>query len=282
MLEELTSNSVFSEVMMEEPPPRVVLLVEGPDEDAILYEHLSDGVSRIIAGNKKAVLGAAQIALDGGLSHVFGLVDRDLDALRGKDSYPPNVVATDAYDLIADLVGALGDEAVRRALIAHAAASVRVVEAAAARSVVDVVFDLTGPLAAVRLASLKSGYPLILHRYEFRAVLTTDLRAADVSAYVTNAVCKNPDFAIDPSVIDDVRNQLVEVTDRRHSGGHDLVSASVAVIARGGGSVSKKAIAGNIISFATCDVLASIPCLSALDSLAAAQTGQSLFECVAA
>ena len=107
MLEDLTPESVYSQVMMEEPPPRAVLLVEGPDEDTILFDHLTTGVVRVIAGNKKAVLGSARIAMDEGMSNVFGLVDRDLDTLRGRDTYPSNVVATDSYDLIADLIAVL-------------------------------------------------------------------------------------------------------------------------------------------------------------------------------
>lgn len=282
MLEELTADSVFSEIMMEEPKPLGVVLVEGPDEDAILYEHLSTGVVRIIAGNKKAVLGAAQTAIDAGLSYVFGLVDRDFDTLRGRDSYPPNVVATDGYDLVADLVSALGDEALRRALNAHAAPSVRAIEAATGRGIVDVVFGLTGPLAAVRLASLRAGYPLVLRNYDFQLVLTTRLEAADISLYVRGSKCRNPDFVVDDSVIEDVRSHLPEVADRRYTGGHDLVSASVAVIARGGTPVTKKAIAGNIISFATCEVLNSVSCLQKLSARAASVTGKQLFHCLAA
>ena len=282
MLEEITPDSVFSQVLMEEPQPSAVLLVEGPDEDAILYQHLSEGVVRIIAGGKKSVLGAAQIASDAGMKHVFGLVDRDLDSLRGLDSYPPNVVSTDAYDLVADLVGVLGDEALRRALNAHAASSLRAVETAASRSIVDVVFGLTGPLAAVRLASLRSGYPLVLKNYDFRHVITEMFEAADISVYVAHSVRRSPDFIIDDSVITDIRGRLTEVADRRHTGGHDLVGASVAVIAKGGAQVTKKAIAANLISFATCDVLASVPCLRVLNERVATTTATTLFDCVAA
>ena len=282
MLEELTSDSVFSQVIMEEPHPIAILLVEGPDEDTILFEHLNEGVVRIIAGGKKAVLGAVQLAEDAGLKHVFGLVDRDFDALRGLDSYPNNVEATVTYDLVADLVLALGDDALRRALNAHAAPSVRAVEAATSRSIVDVIFDLTFPLGAVRLASLRAGYPLVLRNYDFHHVLTESFDAADVSVYVRHSVCRQPEFIIDDTVIDDVRGHLLEVADRRHTGGHDLVSASVAVIAKGGHRVAKKAISGNIMSFATCDVLAAIPCLQTLNARAAAATGLDLFDCVAA
>lgn len=282
MLEDLTPDSVFSQVLMEDPPPRAILLVEGPDEDALLFEHLSEGVVRIIAGGKRAVLGAAQTALDTGMTNVFGLVDRDLDSLRGRDVYPANVVATGSYDLLADLVAVLGDDALRRVMSAHAAPSVRVAETASGRRVPDIVFELAGPLAAVRLASLRSHYPLVLAKYDFRHALTEKFEAADVSVYVLNAKCKNEKFAIDNALIEDIRDHLAEVSDRRHIGGHDLVGAIGAVIAQAGGRVSKDAIAGNIISFANCGVLARVTSLQKLHATARATLGIGLLDCMAA
>jgi hypothetical protein len=283
MLEELTPGSVFSQAIMEEPPPRAILLVEGPDEDTILFDHLAQGVVRIIAGGKKAVLGAAQIALDTGMTNVLGLVDHDLDVLRGRDRYPSNVVSSDGYDLMSDVVAVLGDDVLRRVLNAHAAMSVRDIEATRGRKVAEVVFEVTTPLAALRLASLESGYPLVLRRYDFRQVLTPGFEAADVSVYVANAIFRREGFTIDETVIDDVRQRVPEVGHRRHAGGHDLVAASVALIAKAGGSrVSKDAIAANLMSLATCDVLAAVRCLQVLHTSAQDATGRGLFDCIAA
>lgn len=279
MLEYMTGDSVFSQALMEEPQPQAMLLVEGPDEDTILFEHLTEGVVRIVAGNKKAVLDASELAIENGRKNVFGLVDRDFDSLLGKDTYPPNVVATDAYDLVADLLQVAGHSELRRIMIAHGVKAVRASEQSTGRSVDDIVFELTGPLAAVRLAALRYGYPLICKNYDFKRTVIGSFVAADVGVYARNTHRKRPEFLIDESVLRKIRDLLPEVSDRRFIGGHDLVAATVAVMALGGVSVSKSAIEGSFNLLAVCDSLGSIACLQQLNKIAMDVAGTHLIDC---
>lgn len=284
MLESVTADSVFAEILMEEPEPKAVLLVEGPDEGAALYGHLQAGVLRIICGGKATVVGAAAIAQAQGVTSVYGLIDRDLDALRDMDGgYPEHVIATDAYDLAADLL-LTSSESLRRILSAHAPGPVEVIEATTGRTVDDAVYDLTIKMAGIRLAALRERFPFVLKNFDFGAVVGPDFQAAEVGDFLGKLRLSDPNFFVGASVEAAVMLAASEVrTSRHHCGGHDIVGASVALIHRAGGpGVSKRAIAGSVLSLATCQVLASLNCLQQLAAIAHEESGVELLDCIAA
>lgn len=283
MLDSVTAESIFTEIMMDETSPRAFLLVEGPDENSVFFGHVSADVVLIVCGGKKNVLGAARLAESNGNNNVYGLVDNDFDRIRGLDRlYPVHVVATETYDLISDLVMSSSD-VLRRSLSAHAAPGVRVIEDASGTSIDHAVFALTSRLAGARLATAREGFPLVFKGYNFAPVVGTTYEPADMAVFLEHAACRDPHFTLDATVLQLVHVAFSEISGSRHtSGGHDIVSASAALLRKAGSQVSIKTISGTLISMASCRVLASLSCLRELTTVARADSGVELLDCFAA
>lgn len=283
MLDSVTAESIFAEIMMDETSPKAFLLVEGPDESSVFFGHVPADVVLIVCGGKKNVLGAARLADSNGNNNVYGLVDNDFDRILGLDkNYPVHVVATETYDLISDLVMSSPD-VLRRSLSAHAAPGVRVVEDASGASIDHAVFALTSRLAGARLATIREGYPLVFKGYNFASVVDATYQPADIAVFMEYVACRNQHFTLDATVLEAVHAAYSEISGSRHtSGGHDIVSASVALLRRAGSQVSVKTISGTLISVASCGVLASLSCLRELTTVARADSGVELLDCFAA
>jgi len=283
MLDSVTAESVFVEIMMDETSPKAFLLVEGTDENSIFFGHVAPEVVLIVCGGKTNVIGAAGLSDTNGFSNVYGLVDNDFDGIRGiTTSSNPHIIATHGYDLVADLVHASPDM-LRRSLSAHAATSVSKIEAVSGALIDEAVFALTSMVAAARLAAMREGYPLVFKNYGFGSVIRGIHVPADMAAFLSGAACRDRGFSIDETVIEAARAAHVEIgSDRLASGGHDIVGASIALLRSAGSQVSTKALSGTIISSATCDVLASLECLRKLIAVARAGSGVDLLDCMAA
>lgn len=283
MLESVTADSVFVEIMMDETSPNAFVLVEGPDENSIFFGHMAPDVVLLICGGKKNVIGAAKLAESEGYGNVYGLVDSDFDRLRGLDSlYPRHVVATEAYDLIADLVMS-SPGVLRRSLSAHAAAGVRKVEDHCGTTVDNAVFALTSMLAGARLATIREGYPLIFKGFDFSTVVEASYAPAGMTSIAANVVRRDQQFDVDAEVIVQFEAAFTEVgADRLNSGGHDIVAAAVALLRKAGSQVSIKTLNGTLISTATCSILASLRSIQALCALARTDSGVELLDCCAA
>jgi hypothetical protein len=282
MLGSITAASVFAEIMMDETQPNAFLLVEGPDENAILFGHVAPDVVLIVCGGKKCVLGASSLAEAGGFKNVYGLVDSDFERVLGvTDGRSDHVVSTASYDLVADLL-ASSPGVLRRSLSAHAADQVRDIEAITSSSVEDVVYSITSHVAGARLASMREAFPLIFKGYSFAPVVTDQYSPTSHETFLHNARCTDSTFAIDSSVVaasllayDDVAE------DRSLSGGHDVVGASAAILCRAGFQISARTVGGTLISAATCAVLLSLSCIRSLAARARADSGVELFSCAA-
>lgn len=283
MLDSITAESIFAEIMMDEAYSNAYLLVEGPDENAIFFGHVSAGIELIVCGGKKNVLGAARIAESAGQGNVYGLVDSDFDQLRGiKADYPAHVVGTSGYDLISDLVLAVPG-ALRRSLSAHAAPGVSSIEREINTTIDDAVFALTSRVAGARLAAIREGYPLIFKGYNFSRVVDTSYNPLDLECFLEHAIWKDADFTIDVEVVETLEQAFLEVgSGRTTSGGHDIVGASVALLRQAGFQVSTKTLAGTLISTASCGVLESLSCLKTLVEYASRDSGTHLLDCFGA
>lgn len=282
MLDSVTAESIFAEIGMDETSPKAFLLVEGPDENSILFGHVSADVVLIVCGGKRNVLGAVSLAESSG-KNVYGLVDDDFDRIQGLDEqYPAHVVATGAYDLISDLVMSSSD-VLRRALSAHAAPSVDEIETVSGFPIDHVVFAMTEKLAAARLAAKREKYPLIFKGYNFAPLVGEIYEPSELSCFVEHAASRTPHFAVDSTVHQAVQSAFSEVSLSRHtSGGHDIVSASFAILSKAGAQVSIKTISGTLISVASCQVIASLACLVDLTTMARVDSGVELLVCLAA
>jgi hypothetical protein len=237
----------------------------------------------IVCGGKKNVLGAARLAESQGRNDVYGLVDSDFDRILGLDNrYPRHVVATTTYDLVSDLVMSSTD-VLRRILSAHSAPSVQAIEQVSGSPIDEAVYALTSRLAATRLATMRENFPLAFKGYNFVPLVGAAYQPADLALFVEHAAHRSPDFIVDESVISAVQAAFSEISVNRHSsGGHDIVSASFALLRKAGSQISPKTISGTLISVASCRVITSLSCLANLTAMARTASGVELLDCFAA
>lgn len=281
MKEYFNPQNLFATVLMQEPRPAAILLVEGDDEDTILYNHVDQNVVAMInCGGKRNVLGVAAMSESHGFDNVYGLVDRDLDDLIGASAYPAKVVATQNYDLLADVLDS-APGLLRRAAHAHAPAAARRVESQGKSEIDSIVFELTSRLAAVRLATRTVSAPLVLRGYDFRPVVDRNFGPSGIERYLANARCTDPAFVIDKVFIGHVERASILIDGhRRYSGGHDIVGASIATLSQASGQVARKALAGSIITAVTCELLAQLVCIRILADAIWNGSKVQAFDCV--
>lgn len=280
MLESFTPDSLFARIMMDESGARAFFLVEGPDENSIFCEHIPDDVSLIVCGGKENVLGTAEIVESNSHPDVYGLVDSDFDRFQeGIADYPNHIVATDSYDLIADIVLS-SPRSLRRALSAHGADSVQRIEDSTGKPVDHLVFGLTTKLAAVKLAARRNQYQVSFRDYDFLPLVDRSFELPGVDEILDHGATRSPAFTPEEIHHEAARSTYVELAGRRDaSGGHDIVSASLALLMRGGAKIPKKTISGTFISIGTCQVLASLACIRQLSDMALNDSGVDIFDC---
>ena len=100
-------ESAFAWINMQrQVDSNLFLLVEGEDEDAILYGHVDPcQVTLLVLRGKPNVLATCRLLEERSTRGVFSLIDRDLDDLTGlSGTYPPNLAASAGYDLVTDIV----------------------------------------------------------------------------------------------------------------------------------------------------------------------------------
>lgn len=110
MRPQLTADDIFSLLLLlRSADARLVILVEGPADCAVLDPHLEvSAVQTVPAHSKSAVLGTMVRVEQRGLPGVAGLVDADLDGISSEPEYPSGVVATALYDVDAHAFFAAG------------------------------------------------------------------------------------------------------------------------------------------------------------------------------
>ncbi|WP_243073819.1 hypothetical protein [Microbacterium sp. SS28] len=282
MLEELTPDSVYSAIMMEEPQPVAVLLVEGPDDDMILGDHLRRGVIGIVCGNRSVAISATEISHQEGRENVFALVDRDLvPEVVGTELTHPAVVTTSAYDLTADLAAECPG-AIKMALMSLAHREARVVSERRGDDIEHVIIEIATVFAGIRVAVLREGYPVRLDGFNFAKVLGAQFETLGVEVFAENLVITKPQsFSWSAASVESLRNSVLKHGGARElCGGHDLAGvAHGLVVAAGGRQFSKRSFEAAIRVHARCEVLTKLDCVLELQRLSQAATGLSLFDC---
>lgn len=283
MLEELTADSVYATILMQEPPARAVLLVEGPDDDMILGDHLRRGVVGIVCGGRRVVIEAVAIAEGEGRREVYGLVDRDLiREIHGEEDLPAGVVCTETYDLTSDIAAARPG-AIKMAVLANAFREARAVAEARGQDVEQAVFEIASMFAGIRIAVQRAGYPIRLEGFDFSRVLGSRLETLGAEVFAGHLRVTKPDaFIWNDDIIDEMRAAMSASAGLRElCGGHDLAGAAHGLVsAAGGRQFSKSAFEAAIRVHATCELLALLACTTELQRRCADATGVRMFDCI--
>lgn len=283
MLEELTADSVYAAIIMQEPQPRAVLLVEGPDDDMILGDHLRGGVIGIVCGSRGVVIDAVVIAEGEGRQEVFGLVDRDVvPEVTGAESLPAAIVATTSYDLTADLAAA-HPGAIKMAVLAHAFREARIVADARGHDIEDAIIDLASAFAGVRIAVQRAGHPIRLDGFDFSKVVGPRFETLGVEVFADNLRITRPElFSWDNAILEELRDSMRATAGVRElCGGHDIAGAAYGFVAAAGGkNFSKRSFEAAIRVHATCELLVLVACLVELHRRCFTATGVRMFDCI--
>lgn len=282
MQESLTAGSLFAHVLMQrQVDRRLFLVVEGDDEETIFFGHAKEADMTVLAaGGKPAVLGAGKLLDSERIRGALAFVDRDLDDLTGKSaSYPPTVLATHGYDLTNDVVMTRPD-LLRRALRAHGKHVVAEVERYAGLDILDVVFNLAQSLAVLRLVNSEQELGLNLRNFPFHEVLTEDYLPQNFTCLLR---CANGRSSVNikiEALTPHLSEALMRLNDdRKHSGGHDLMSAAAAVLRKGGAPRARaENIAASIYTAVSCDTVRSLPLFPGIQAWAA-RSSRSAFTC---
>lgn len=281
MLEFQTAGSIYSTILMQEPQPVAVLLVEGPDDDSLLEDHLAEGVMGLVCGGKNNVVEAAGIAYSQGQQNVLGLIDRDLNHATGLlEELPANIVETTTYDLTADIADAI-PRSIERVLNAHEHRATRIVRDARGESIDDAVIDLVSRFAGVRISVALKRYPLRLKAFQFSDVVGTDFSTLGEDIFISSLVASQKDFSLDDQAREHIIKMISLTAGRRDlCGGHDIAAAACALISQAGASqISRDTVEAGIRLMADCSALASLSCIIELQRLCAISTGHPMFDC---
>lgn len=249
----VTPDSAFAWIKMQRQVDRhLFLLVEGDDEDSILYGHLlRDEVSILVLGGKPNVLATSRLLASQPVKGVYALIDRDLDDLTGVTAgYPPNLVATRGYDLVSDIV-AVRPDLFERSLRVHGKDAFEAVEAAVGVKFTDLCNQLCLKLAALRLVNDEEQLGLNLRDYPFAKLINPDFSLKDYSDAITEANSRSK-VTVDVSSVEvQVRAAASRIgEDTRFCGGHDLIGAASALLRRGGAkSVGAAGLAASLFGW---------------------------------
>ncbi|YCK79997.1 DUF4435 domain-containing protein (plasmid) [Arthrobacter sp. D3-18] len=267
--------------MQRQVDRHLFLLVEGDDEDTILYGHLlREQISVLVLGGKPNVLATGHLLASQPVAGVYSMIDRDLDDLTGKTAnYPPNLVATRGYDLVSDVVTSRPD-IFERALRVHGVDAFENVEQITGAKLTDICSSMCLKLAALRLVNEVENLGLNLRDFPFSQVINGDFSSKGYSAYIMAANARSPISVDIPAVETLVREAALRINgDVRFCGGHDLVGAAAAILRHGGAkSAGAGALAASLITATDCETLRQLPVKEAIRNWADSHS-RNVFHC---
>lgn len=233
MQQYLSGSSLFVHALMQrQVDGRLLLVVEGEDEDTILVGHLNDvDVALLMAGGKPAVLEAAGLVHQQNLPGVRALVDRDLDDVTGKSSqYPHDLLVTAGYDFATDLIISR-PELLERTCRAHGKQAVGTHADSFGVALTESAFELTLALAAVRLVNEEQALMLNLRDFPFSSLDPSAVAGSPFTEILRIAEGRSKAKPDREAVLRDIPQAISRLNgDRRHCGGHDLMRAAAALL----------------------------------------------------
>ena len=260
---------------------RLILVVEGFEDDAVLDGHINEtNINVLISGSKIAILRLCDLLHVNHISYAVGLIDRDLDDLTGRSSsYPPNVVATHAYDLVADVL-LTNPDLLLRALKSQNRDASRVVESTCSGSISDVVFQLVISLSVLRLLNESFDFGLSFVNFPFFKILNSDYSVKSSEEILVFANIRSSSTVEFSEIEPHLATAMHSInSDRRHCGGHDIIGASIAIMRQGGDkALSKSNLVKSISTAISCNVMVRLPIYKQIENWAASNSSAA-FDC---
>ena len=237
-LESIGADVAFAlTVMLKQTSPQThYLAVEGKEDYRYLQGHLSrDKVQIFITGSKTEVLKYCNLLQANHISNARGIVDRDLDDyLPVKFIYPSSLFVTQGYDLFSDIIS-VDPSLLSRALRNQNPSVVSRVERIRNEPIENIVRNLVLEVVRFRLVNELLDLGISFSHMAFMELMDSEFRPLPprkVLEYFNSRRTATIDF----DSLETELNLAVNSLPREIGicGGHDLVSASVAILKKGG------------------------------------------------
>jgi hypothetical protein len=225
------------------------------------------------------VLGAAVLLDSRGIRGAATLIDRDLDDLTGASSlYPPTVIATTGYDLMADVLAVVPD-LVARSARAHALSAMQRVEADSGLPFIEAVSGLARPVLALRLINAEQSLGFKLRDFPFNQVLGSDYAPTGYLDMLELANLRSSTSHDAIHLLDPVQEASSRIESSSFcAGGHDTASAAAAILRKAGGNVGARPIEYSWMTAVNCLLLMQLSIYAALQTWAGSY-GRNAFTC---
>lgn len=277
-----TGDEIFSVLLLERSggDRRLALVVEGVEDCQLLDIHLDANTAKTIwSGSKTAVLEAAQLAEDAGLSWARFIIDTDLDVHLGIAHAAPNIVSTTNYDLLMDAIDS-APYLLHGVAISHGETSwlhATFGTANCAAGLNSRILEITTLTGTARLVDRR-------HRLGIR---TTNLNyrtappAGGLPSATEWAMAQLEPRSPSPENWRKMEAELTQVTvcDFTLVRGHDLIAALAALLRGDGANTNHQALAASLRVAVACDTFQKLAVIQTLNHWADVHHGRRLFRC---
>jgi len=282
---ELTGDEIVTTLVMEhQVDPRRVIVVEGPEDFQLLELHLEESAAYLMfAGSKSAALEAARQCIADMISWALFVVDADFDRIRGVlTNYPTNVVASERYDLMMDVVSS-NRSLVSRAIISQSPPHTeRNLRNAFNISLAELVQQIAAPIGALRFLVVTGKFDLSVNGWPFRGSASDYLSGLLYDSISSRAAersgKRHPATEIKSQIEMFLASGVVNAEDLVN--GHDMI-ATVAELVRfqSGRSLGHDTLSGTVRAALTCEAFLKLSVVSKIRDWAKVAGGSSVFSC---
>lgn len=280
---ELTGQEVVTTLLMERQlDGRAVLVVEGPTDCQLIDIHLeSESCYTMVAGSKSAVLESAALSLAEDLDWVLFVVDTDFGDLVGPVSSQRNVVRTERYDLLMDVLHA-DDSLLRKAVVTHSSPGTEArLQVRFQNDVFSRIWEVAQAIGVLRYLVVSRRLPqLSTRKWPYRGI-SEDLESGQLLASLATIAAARCGGTLEAGRIESEIFEALRDLDApsRLVSSHDLIAVTAEFMhAESGGQHAHGVLAGTIRASVGCLEFRGLAVIKAIDAWAV-ERGWSLFDC---
>ncbi len=243
MRERLTSDDLFSYILMLRPVSnRIILLIEGDADYTALRTHVNQVDVNPIPGYGKGIIEPAMALVNSHkIPNVIALLDKDFGDLFPKEASEPNIFYTDHYDLDATIF--FSGKVCER--MAYSFGNIDQINSLLSDldcpDLAIAATNLAMAVGVLRFISVRERIHLRLREFPLGEVVRDDCRSVDLEALVTLALRResNRQTARPREIVTQMQVELAKISNPyAYCSGHDLARAlSVLLRKRGGVSL---------------------------------------------
>ena len=213
--------------------PRFVILVEGPDDELVLRNHVSDAVFFPVAG-KKNVRNVADKLLEWGVTDLLCVVDRDFDGLTSGKRSGTRMLAYPCRDLEAWLIdiGVLGQ------VLEHLGSREKIDSLGGVGALVAQLVASVRPLENLRCQNSAGGHGLAFDLVDLCSKVDRKTGELQLGAYL-DSLCRVSDSTVPRNRLSEL--VTIESPDDHGPRGKDVLSAACVALRSRAGSLSSQA-----------------------------------------